>query len=134
MKCSFAKMSTKGTFEPIWPYGTDLYGRFLYLESGTERVLIAAFDLSGSPARRRAGGAKSPAGQNSAIRVVYELQIHAAPAYEQMAGKAMDALIERSVRHRADRPRGGVRLLCVNAIWGRNLPLTVSNMWRDSAA
>ena len=45
MKCSFAKMSTKGTFEPIWPYGTDLYGRFLYLESGTERVLIAAFDL-----------------------------------------------------------------------------------------
>ena len=64
MKCSFAKMSTKGTFEPIWPYGTDLYGRFLYLESGTERVLIAAFDLSGSlPARRRAGGARLPAGQ-----------------------------------------------------------------------
>ena len=39
MKCSFAKMSTKGTFEPIWPYGTDLYGRFLYLESGTEQAL-----------------------------------------------------------------------------------------------
>ena len=54
LKCSFAKMSTKGTFEPIWPYGTDLYGRFLYLESGTERVLIAAFDLSGSPPREAA--------------------------------------------------------------------------------
>ena len=26
MKCSFAKMSTKGTFEAYWPYGTDLYG------------------------------------------------------------------------------------------------------------
>ena len=44
MKCGFAKMSTKGTFEPVWPYGTDIYGRFLYLESGKERVLIAAFD------------------------------------------------------------------------------------------
>ena len=48
MKCGFAKMSTKGTFEPVWPYGTDIYGRFLYLESGKERVLIAAFDLSAS--------------------------------------------------------------------------------------
>lgn len=44
----------KGDLEPIWPYGTDLYGRFLYLESGTERVLIAAFDLSGSPPREAA--------------------------------------------------------------------------------
>ena len=75
MKCSFAKMSTKGTFEPIWPYGTDLYGRFLYLESGTERVLIAAVDLSGSPPReaarwrrevaRRTGFRKNPCGTMS---------------------------------------------------------------------
>ena len=72
MKCSFAKMSTKGTFEPIWPYGTDLYGRFLYLESGTERVLIAAFDLSGSPPRGGALAARSrpPDRDSGKIRVV----------------------------------------------------------------
>lgn len=100
MKCSFAKMSTKGTFEPIWPYGTDLYGRFLYLESGTERVLIAAFDLSGSPPREAARWRREVARRTGIPEKsvwYHELQIHAAPAYEQMAGKAMDALIERSV-------------------------------------
>ena len=100
MKCSFAKMSTKGTFEPIWPYGTDLYGRFLYLESGTERVLIAAFDLSGSPPREAARWRREVARRTGIPEKsvwYHELQIHAAPAYEQMAGKAMDALIDRSV-------------------------------------
>ena len=71
MKCSFAKMSTKGTFEPIWPYGTDLYGRFLYLESGTERVLIAAFDLSGSPRGGALAARSRPPDRDSGkIRVV----------------------------------------------------------------
>ena len=85
MKCSFAKMSTKGTFEPIWPYGTDLYGRFLYLESGTERVLIAAFDLSGSPPREAARWRREVARRTGIPEKsvwYHELQIHAAPAYE----------------------------------------------------
>lgn len=99
MKCSFAKMSTKGTFEPIWPYGTDLYGRFLYLESGTEQALIAAFDFNGSHPReadrwRREIARRTGIPEKSIW--YHEIQVHAAPEYEQMAGKAMDALIDRS--------------------------------------
>ena len=100
MKCGFAKMSTKGTFEPVWPYGTDIYGRFLYLESGKERVLIAAFDLSASYPREAARWRREVARRTGIPEKsvwYHELQIHAAPEFEQMAGKAMDALIDRSV-------------------------------------
>lgn len=100
MKCSFAKMSTKGTFKQKWPYGTDLYGRFMYLESGDERVLIAAFDFNATFPReadrwRREVAARTGIPERSVW--YHEIQIHAAPFCEQLAGEAMDALIERSV-------------------------------------
>ena len=51
-KCSFAKVATReiyntyGARGPIaeWEYGTELYGRFFYLESDGEQALIAAFE------------------------------------------------------------------------------------------
>lgn len=101
LKVSFAKMSTKGTFKAQWPYGTDLYGRFLYLESGKEQALIAAFDFNGSypkeAARWRREVSKRTGIPEKSIWF-HELQIHAAPFFDQLAGESMDALIERSCR------------------------------------
>ena len=48
MKVSFGKISTKGTFKQVWPYGTDLYGRFIYFENKGTKALIAAFDFNGT--------------------------------------------------------------------------------------
>lgn len=100
MKCSFAKMSTKGTFEAYWPYGTDLYGRFMYLESGAERVLIAGFDFNGTFPKeadrwRREVSMRTGIPERSVW--YHELQIHAAPLYEELSDAAMNALIDRSV-------------------------------------
>ncbi len=99
LKVSFAKMSTKGTFAAQWPYGTDLYGRFLYLESGSEKALIAAFDFNGSYPREAARW-RSEISKRTGIpeRSVWfhELQIHAAPFFDQIAGEYLDALIDRS--------------------------------------
>lgn len=94
-------MSTKGTFVPEWPYGTDLYGRFLYLESGNERALIAAFDFNASFPREADRWRREVASRTGipAKSVWYhEIQIHAAPYNEQLSGAAMDALIEKSVQ------------------------------------
>ena len=100
MKCSFAKMSTKGTFKPEWPYGTDIYGRFLYLEQGNEKVLIAGFDFNATYPReadrwRRELAARVGLPEKSVW--YHELQIHAAPAHDMIAGVAMDKLIDKSV-------------------------------------
>ena len=100
MKCSFAKMSTKGTFKEEWPYGTDLYGRFLYIEQGDERVLIAGFDFNATFPReadrwRREVAARTGIPERSVW--YHELQIHAAPCQDQLAGDVMDRLIAKSV-------------------------------------
>ena len=91
-------MSTKGTFKQEWPYGTDLYGRFIYLESGDEKVLIGAFDFNATFPReadrwRREVSKRTGIPEKSVW--YHEIQIHAAPAHEQIAGAAMDALIDR---------------------------------------
>ena len=100
MKCAFAKMSTKGTFEAVWPYGTDLYGRFLYLESGGEQALIAAFDFGGGfpkEAERWRQAMARETGIPAKSIWFHELQIHAAPLYDMIAGPYNDRLIARSV-------------------------------------
>ena len=100
MKCSFAKMSTKDTFKAEWPYGTDLYGRFLYLEQGNERVIIAGFDFNATYPReadrwRREVAKRTGLPEKSVW--YHELQIHAAPYQDMIAGEAMDRLIDKSV-------------------------------------
>lgn len=99
MKASFGKISTKGTFEPVWPYGTDLYGRFVYLENGGECALIAAFDFSGTQpkeANRWRREVSALTGIPEGALWYHELQIHAAPYCEQLKGGPMDKLIARS--------------------------------------
>ncbi len=99
MKCSFKKMSTKGSFNAVWPYGTDLFGRFFYLEAETERFLLCAFDFNATfpreAARFRREMAKLTGIPEKSIWY-HELQIHAAPFSEQLSGEAMDRLIEMS--------------------------------------
>ncbi len=99
MKCSFAKISTKGTFNPVWPYGTDLFVRFLYLESGEERALVAAFDFGGTfprEADRFREELSAKTGIPAKSIWYHELQIHAAPFCEELSGEAMDRLIKIS--------------------------------------
>ncbi len=101
MKCSFAKMSTKGTFKPVWPFGTDLYGRFLYIESGSERALIAAFDFNATYPREAARFVKEMSERTGIPERsiwYHELQVHAAPGYDDITGSVMDALIDISAK------------------------------------
>lgn len=100
MKCSFAKMSTKGVFKPVWPYGTDLYGRFLYLEDGDNKALIAAFDFLGTykpEALRWKRELSEATGIPEKAIWYHELQVHAAPESDALAGEYMDNLIARSI-------------------------------------
>ena len=99
MKVSFGKISTKGTFVPVWPYGTDLYGRFIYFEKGDSRALIAAFDFSGTQpkeANRFRFEVSKRTGIPAGAIWYHELQIHAAPYGDQLKGEPMDKLIELS--------------------------------------
>lgn len=100
MKCSFAKMTTRGTYKEYWPFGTELYGRFIYLESGNEKVLIAGFDFNGTypkDAERWRREVAKRTGIPAKSVWYHELQIHAAPFNEELSGAVMDALIDRSV-------------------------------------
>ncbi|MBO4277838.1 MAG: hypothetical protein J5925_05535 [Clostridia bacterium] len=99
MKVSFGKISTKGTFAPVWPYGTDLYGRFIYLEKDGACALIAAFDFSGTQpkeANRWRREVSALTGIPAGALWYHELQIHAAPYGEQLKGEPMDKIIARS--------------------------------------
>ena len=40
LKVCFTKIPLSGSFEPRWPFHTELYARCLYLESGKEQALI----------------------------------------------------------------------------------------------
>lgn len=100
MKCSFAKIPLGGTFTPVWPFGTELYGRFLYLEKGTEKALICAFDFLGTfhtEARRWREEVSKATGIDEKSIWYHELQVHAAPESEALSGEAMDRIIERTV-------------------------------------
>lgn len=107
-KCSFAKVTTRGIYDayagrgPIstWEYGTELYGRFFYLESGGQRALIAAFDFLGTFSKD-ANRWRREVAQRTGIPAdhiwYHELQIHAAPKGPEMTGEVIDRLVERCV-------------------------------------
>lgn len=99
MKCAFGKISLRGTFREVWEYGTDLYGRFVYLQKGDERALICAFDLGGTfhtEARRFIKEVSVRTGIPQKSIWYHELQIHASSGGENMCGGPMDELISRS--------------------------------------
>lgn len=98
-KCSFAKIPLRGTFEPRWPYATELYGRFLYICSGDEQVLVCAFDSLNtwaSDARMFRERVSAACGIPAKSIVYHELQVHAAPSYDKMH-EGMGNIIERAI-------------------------------------
>lgn len=100
MKCSFAKVPLRGTFKEVWPYGTELYGRFIYLEKGDEKALICAFDFLGTfpfEARRWRKAVSEATGLPEKSIWYHELQVHAAPEAEALEGEYMDNVIERTL-------------------------------------
>ncbi len=107
-QCSFGKVSTKGVFTPTMPYGTDLYGRMLYLRSRDTRVLITAFDFLGdSPAlaTRFRQGVSEATGIPAENIWFHELQIHAAPVLTPEEMERLIALTAREARAMMERAR-----------------------------
>lgn len=99
MKVSFGKISTKGVFTPIWPYGTDLFGRFIYFEKDGTRAVICAFDFNGTcpkDAQHWREEVSRMTGIPAGAIWYHELQIHAAPYGDQLAGEPIEELIRRS--------------------------------------
>lgn len=104
--CSFGKITLRGLFEPRPPYsdnpdgafGTELYGRLLYIGSRDAECLICAFDLLGTfpvEARRFCALVSAKTGIPESGVWYHELQIHAAPDGTTMRGEVIDALAER---------------------------------------
>ncbi|MBP5230171.1 MAG: hypothetical protein ILO68_00420, partial [Clostridia bacterium] len=101
MKAAFGKLSTKGVFSPVWPYGTDLYERLIYLEQNGVRVLICVFDFNGtfpSDTDRFRKEVSSATGIPEGNIWYHELQIHASPTDRDIHGAGIDELIKRTVR------------------------------------
>lgn len=97
-KCAFGKILLRGAFEPIWPFGTELYARMLYLESGSKQTLLIALDTSctSQPEANRFRAALSAETGIPADNIWYhELQIHAAPFSDTMTGSTIDELVRR---------------------------------------
>ncbi|WP_176012674.1 hypothetical protein [Victivallis sp. Marseille-Q1083] len=107
-KCSFAKVTTRGVYDSRiargamadWEYGTELYGRFFYLESEGQRTLVAAFDFLGTFSKD-ANRWRRAVAERTGIPVdhiwYHELQIHAAPKGPELSGEVIDRLVERCI-------------------------------------
>ncbi|MBQ9414231.1 MAG: hypothetical protein IJU16_03790, partial [Clostridia bacterium] len=94
--CCFDKISIQGIFHPLWPYGTDLYDRLLYIETEQTQVLLCALD-SGGTFYHEADRFREEVSANTGIPAnniwYHELQIHAGPDGQQLRFDAMDQLI-----------------------------------------
>ncbi len=97
-KCSFSKVTLRGTFEQYWPFGTELYARLFYVQTDSTEVLIAAMDL-GDTARAETIQFREGVSKLTGIPAdniwYHELQIHAAPGADILGPEAMNAIIER---------------------------------------
>lgn len=101
MKCSFAKESMKNTFESVWEWGSELFGRYFYLENNEEQLLICAFDFSMTfpvEARRFTSEVSKATGIPEKSIWYHELQIHAAPGGKELAGIFMDKIIAKTIK------------------------------------
>lgn len=97
-KCCFGKVPLRGTFDPVWPFGTELYARMLYLETDSTQVLLLALDtLCTAPDETtRLRAIVSERTGIPADHIWYhELQIHAAPDSLILQGTVLDKIIER---------------------------------------
>ena len=101
MKACFGKRSASGAFTPVWPFGTDLYERMLYLEQDGTEVLICVFDFNGTfPSDTDLFRAKVSEGTGiPADHIWYhELQIHASPTDRAIHGDGIAFLIDQTIR------------------------------------
>jgi hypothetical protein len=99
-KCAFGKVVTNGVWEASCPFGTDLEGRFVYIEDAGHRWLLAAFDFS-YMFRRTSLAWRQGISKETGIPVeniwVHELQNHSAPVALDLDGIPFGKLIERSL-------------------------------------
>lgn len=97
-KCSFSKVSLNGTWEPYWPFGTDLYARLLYIATDSTEVLITALD-TGDTAHPYTVQFRQEVSAMTAIPVdniwYHELQIHAAPGADILRDEVISAIAKR---------------------------------------
>ncbi len=92
-KCSFGKISLRGTFHEYWPFGTELYARLLYIQTDSTDVLIAAMDLGDtlqSETARFRQLVSNATGIDADHIWYHELQIHAAPGADIIIDEAID--------------------------------------------
>ncbi len=99
-KCGFGKAVTNGVWKASCPFGTDIEGRFLYIEDAGRRWLLAAFDFS-YMFRRTSLAWRKGISQETGIPVeniwVHEVQNHSAPIALDLDGNPCDKLVERCV-------------------------------------
>ncbi|MFA5863920.1 MAG: hypothetical protein WC975_04450 [Phycisphaerae bacterium] len=99
-KCSFGNVVVNEVFQPKYPFGTDLEGRFLYLEDGPNRWLLAAFDFS-YMFRHTSRAWRTRISEATGIPVsniwVHELQNHSAPGALALDGQPCEKLVEISL-------------------------------------
>lgn len=97
-KCCFGKISLRGTFPPVWPFGTELYARMLYIESKQTKALMIAFDtLCTAPDNtaifRDLVSAKTGIPADNIW--YHELQAHAAPDSLVIQGDVIHQMADR---------------------------------------
>ncbi len=114
-KCCFDKIPLRGTFEPVWPFGTELYARMLYLETASARILLLAFDsLCTSPdeTNRFREVVSARTGIPADCIWYHELQAHAAPDSLVLRGEVLDRIIDRVCNKVADMKNRAVPFRC----------------------
>lgn len=93
--CSFGKVSLKGLFEPLWPFGTDLFARLFYLSAGETEFLLVAMDSLCTLPKETDRFREMVSRRTGLLQDhiwYHELQLHAAPHSEQLLGDCMDGI------------------------------------------
>jgi hypothetical protein len=99
-KCSFAKVAVNDVFQAKYPFGTDLEGRFMYIEDVEHQWLLASFDFSGTFRRtcmEWREGISAATGIPVSNIWYHELQIHAAPISFELDGEPCKRLIQKCI-------------------------------------
>ncbi|MBE6763643.1 MAG: hypothetical protein E7553_04740 [Ruminococcaceae bacterium] len=97
-KCSFSKVPLSGTWEPYWPFGTELHARLLYIQTDKTEVLITAFE-TGDTSRPATAQFRREVSEKTGIPAdniwFHELQIHAAPGADTLFGEVITNISNR---------------------------------------
>ena len=97
-KCSFSKVSLRDTWEPYWPFGTELYARLFYVQTDSTEALIAAIDTNDTAHGETTvfrEGVSAATGIPADNIWYHELQIHAAPGADILLPDVMVKMAAR---------------------------------------